>query len=151
MRLPVVRERRLKAIQSALCLNNRVVSTSSLVDHLQTSFHLVLARTFEAELKSFQLQMELVLRRKRLGNRDIHYAYGFSRDLDFLIRRRDRPGRAVYPKRARRVSNRWLCNQLGAERSDLRICKTSCLIRSQIVGGPECIETGGLQTAVVPD
>jgi hypothetical protein len=38
---------------------------------------------------------------------------------------------------------------LGAERSDLRIRKTSCLIRSQIVSGPECIEAGGLQTAVV--
>jgi hypothetical protein len=40
---------------------------------------------------------------------------------------------------------------LRAERSDLRIRKTSCLIRSQIVGGPECIEGGGLQTAVVRD
>src|SRR5271154_2992012 len=93
--------------------------------------------------------MQLVLRRKRLGNQDIHYAHGFSRDLDFLIRRRDWPGRGVYPKRARRVSNRWLRNQLGAERSDLRIRKTSCLIRSQIVGGPACIEAGGLQIAVV--
>ena len=93
--------------------------------------------------------MQLVLRRKRLGNQDIHYAYGFSRNLDRLIRRRNRPGCAVYPKRACRISNRWLRNQLGAERSDLRIRKTSCLIRSQIVSGPECIEAGGLQTAVV--
>src|ERR1700733_13481185 len=149
MRLPVVREGHLKAIQSAPRLDNRVVSTSNLVHYLHTRLHLILARTFQPQLKSFQLQMELVLRRKRLGNRDIHHAYWFSRDLDLLIRRRDRPGRAVYPKRARRVSDRWLRNQLGAERGDLHIRKTSCLVRSQIVGGPECIEAGGLQTAVV--
>jgi hypothetical protein len=93
--------------------------------------------------------MQLVLRRKWLGNQDIHYAYGLSRNLDLLVRCRNRPGCAEYPKRACRVSNRWFRNQLGAERSDLRIRKTSCLIRSQIVSGPECIEAGGLQTAVV--
>jgi hypothetical protein len=38
---------------------------------------------------------------------------------------------------------------LGAERSDLRISKTFRPVRSQIIGGPECIEAGGLQAAVV--
>jgi hypothetical protein len=37
---------------------------------------------------------------------------------------------------------------LGAEHGDLGIRKTPCLIRTQIVGGPERIEAGGLQTAV---
>ena len=74
---------------------------------------------------------------------------GFRANLDLLIRRRDRPGRAVYPERARRESDRWLRNQLGAERSDLRIRKSSRSFRSQIVGGPACLEAGGLQTAVV--
>ena len=74
---------------------------------------------------------------------------GFRGISTVLIRRRNRPGCAVYPKRACRISKRWLRNQLGAERSDLRIRKTSCLICSQIVSGPECIEAGDLHTAVV--
>ena len=138
----------LKAIQGALCLCHGVLSRLNLVNDLQAHFGFFLTCALQPERQSLQLQMQLVLRRKWPGHRASTVPTGFH-GISTVLSVAGIGALRCIPQASPPEMSRWLRDQLCVERSDLRIHKTSGLIRSQIVGGPDCIEADGLQTAVV--